>query len=88
MRTGRRTSPASWLWRVVTLAVPRAARVTGFVPRGRSAQPPAPELSLPSGWRVVQAAPPAAPGAGTLSRSTRSIVGALTWYEQPLTLAR
>ncbi len=86
MKTGRRASPAIWLWNVVNMVAPRSTRITGFVPAGRSAPPPAMRLDLPSGWALVHAAPP--PASGALSRGTRSLMGALTWYEQPLTLAR
>ncbi len=87
MKTGQRTAPAIWLWKVVDMRAPRTARVTGFVP-GSGARPPAMQLTLPAGWRLgrVAALPPCE--CGTLSTSTRSILGALTWCEQPLSYAR
>ncbi len=88
MKTGRKAAPAIWLWHVVDMVAPRAARISGFVPTGGPGRPRALELKLPAGWRVVRAEVAPAPEAGTFSRSTRSEVGALTWYDQPLTLAR
>ncbi len=88
MNTARRAAPAIWLWRVVTMPAPRGARITGFEPGGRSATPPAMDLSLPAGWSLLSAPARSACDAGVLSRGTRSILGALTWYEQPLTLPR
>ncbi len=87
MSAVRAPSPAIWVWRPVVMPLSLGTRMTVFNRETRRTKsPPLGVEGLPDGWCFVPGATPVAE-AVTVTFATRSQVGAMMWYQSPLTYA-